>query len=356
MDRVRAAVRQEGLAVPAGKAAPRAQEAAIVALGASVPERALTNAELEKMVDTSDEWIRTRTGIRERRIAPPGTPTSELGAAAAREALQAARMGPEELDLIVLATFSPDCPFPATACAVQARLGARNAAAFDVAAACAGFIYGLSVAQQFVRTGAAKNALVVGAEVLSSVVDYRDRNTCILFGDGAGAAVVRSAESARDAGQPAHRVVSTRLASDGSGFELLWIPAGGSRRPATEETVRAREHYIRMNGREVFKIAVQRFRDSIEQAAADAGWAVGEIDLVVPHQVNTRIIDSVVERLGIPPEKVFQNLDRYGNTSAASIPLALHEAEKAGRLKPGNKVVLAAVGGGITWAGAALVW
>lgn len=348
--------REKGLIVPEQTSVMPGDEAAIVSLGVAVPECVLTNSDLEKMVETSDEWIRTRTGIRERRIAPKGTPTSDLAVAAARQALEAARMLPEELDLIVLATFSPDCPFPATACAVQAKLGARNAAAFDVAAACAGFIYGLSVAQQFVRAGAAQNVLLVGAEVLSSVVDYRDRNTCILFGDGAGAAVIRSTGAAGRAGQERHRVLSTRLGSDGSMFELLWIPAGGSRKPASLETVNAREHYIHMNGREVFKVAVQKFRESIELAAADAGWDVSDIDLIVPHQVNTRIIDAVVERLGIPQEKVFQNLDKYGNTSAASIPLALHEAEKSGRLRPGYKVVLAAVGGGITWAGSALVW
>jgi 3-oxoacyl-[acyl-carrier-protein] synthase-3 len=325
----------------------------IAGLGVAVPSKALTNRDLEKLVDTSDEWITTRTGIRERRIAEPGTPTSDLAAEAARGALEAAGIAAADLDLIVLATFSPDCPFPATACAVQAKIGAANAAAFDVQAACSGFIYGLSVASQYLLTGAARTALVVGAEVLSSVVDYADRNTCILFGDGAGAAVLTPSEGGPHEG---HEIIATHIASDGSGFELLWIPAGGSRRPTTRQTVDAREHFVRMNGREIFKIAVKKFQESIERAARTAGWALEEVDLVVPHQVNTRIIDACAERLGMPVERMFQNLPKYGNTSAASIPLALHEAEAEGRLGPGSKVVLAAVGGGITWASAALRW
>ncbi len=328
---------------------PRLRSAAIAGLGVAVPERVLTNLDLEKMVDTSDEWIRTRTGISERRVVEPGTATSDLGTEAAREALNAAGVSPDEIDIIVLATFSPDCPYPATACALQEKLGAVRAAAFDIQAMCSGFVYGLAIASQFIRTGAAGKVLVVGAEVLSSLLDYRDRNTCILFGDGAGAAVLGP-------GEGRHEILHTMIGSDGSGFELLWQPAGGARRPASAETVSAREHYLHMNGRAIFKIAVHKFLDGIKSAAEAADWELDEIDLVVPHQVNTRIIDAVVERLGIAPEKVYQNLTRYGNTSAASIPLALYEADKAGRLAPGDKVVLVAVGGGITWGSVAIRW
>jgi len=329
----------------------------IAGLGVAVPDRILTNQDLEKMVDTSDEWIRTRTGIRERRVVAPGTPTSDLAAAAARGAIAEAGISPEDLDLVILATFSPDCPFPATACAVQEKIGARNAAAFDIQAACSGFIYGLAVGAQFLRTGAARHCLLIGAEVLSSVLDYQDRNTCVLFGDAAGAAVLTAGEAGAsvEGGVP-REVLATRLGSDGSGFELLWIPAGGSRRPTSRQTVDSRDHFLKMEGRAIFKIAVHKFQESIQEAAEAAGWALDEVDLIVPHQVNTRIIDAYVARLGIPGEKVFQNLGSYGNTSAASIPLALHEAVEAGRLGPGGKVILAAVGGGITWGSAAVRW
>jgi 3-oxoacyl-[acyl-carrier-protein] synthase-3 len=222
---------------------------------------------------------------------------------------------------------------------------------------CSGFVYGLAIGTQFVRTGEAERVLLVGAEVLSSVLDYEDRTTCVLFGDAAGAAVLGPGLARGGGGRAAgHEVLGTWLRSDGSGFELLWQPAGGSRNPASAETVGAREHHLRMNGRRIFKIAVHKFQEGIRRAAAGAGWGLDEVDLVVPHQVNTRIIDAVVERLEISPEKIFQNLDRYGNTSAASIPLALAEAESAGRLKPGDRVVLAAVGGGITWGSAAVRW
>jgi 3-oxoacyl-[acyl-carrier-protein] synthase-3 len=327
------------------------RNAAIAGLGVSVPERVLSNFDLEKMIETSDEWIRTRTGIRERRVVDEGVSTSDLGAAAAREALGDAGVSPEDLDIIVVATFSPDCPYPATACAVQAKIGAKNAAAFDVSAMCSGFVYGLSVAQQFVRTGAAGNVLLIGAEVLSSVVDYQDRNTCVLFGDAAGAAVLVPCD-----GQAGREVLTTTMGSFGEGFELLWAPAGGSRKPVTEEVVKRREQYLKMNGREIFKLAVHKFQQGIREAADAVGWSLGEIDLVVPHQVNTRIIQAVVSRIGIPEEKFVQNLDRYGNTSAASIPLALYETVKEGRLNSGDKVILVAVGGGVTWGSAAVRW
>lgn len=329
--------------------------ATIAGLGMSVPERTLTNFDLEKMVETSDEWIRTRTGISERRVAEEGVSASDLGSAAAREALGEAGVAPEDLDLIVLATFSPDCPYPATACAVQAKIGAKNAAAFDVSAMCSGFVYGLSIAQQYIRTGAARNVLLIGTEVLSSVLDYQDRNTCVLFGDAAGAVVlVPSGDGGGRLGR--REVLATTMGTYGEGFELLWTPAGGSRKPVTEEVVKAREHYLKMNGREIFKFAVHKFQQGIRDAAAAVGWSLDEIDLVVPHQVNTRIIKAIVSRIGIPAEKFFQNLERYGNTSAASIPLALYEAVKEGRLKTGDRLVLVAVGGGITWGSAAVRW
>lgn len=328
---------------------PRLKHASIAGLGAVAPEKVLTNFDLERMVETSDEWIRTRTGIRERRVAEPGTPTSDLAAGAARGALAKAGVAAGALDLVIVATFSPDCPYPATACAVQEKIGARNAAAFDVQAMCSGFVYALAIGSQFLKTGAAGKVLVIGAEVLSSVLDYTDRDTCILFGDAAGAAVLTRETDG-------HEILDTWLGSDGSGYELLWAPAGGSRFPASAETVQRREHFLRMQGKKVFRVAVHKFQEGIRRAAEAAGWGLGDIDLVVPHQVNTRIIDAIVERLGIPGEKVFQNLDRYGNTSAASIPLALFEAEEAGLLKPGHKVVLAAVGGGMTFGSAAIRW
>jgi 3-oxoacyl-[acyl-carrier-protein] synthase-3 len=321
----------------------------IAGLGASVPEKVLTNADLEKIVETSDEWIRTRTGISERRVVEPGTYTSDLSAAASREALERAGVAAEELDLIIMGTFTGDCPFPATACVVQEKIGAKNAAAFDVSAMCSGFVYSLSVGSQFIMTGAADKILVIGADVLTSITDYEDRNTCILFGDAAGAVVLTP-------GDGGHEVLNTWMGSDGSGYELLWGPAGGARRPASEETVRNREHYLKMNGKKVFRVAVHKFQEGIRRAARSAGWELDEIDLVVPHQVNTRIIDAIVERLEIPGDRVYQNLDRYGNTSAASIPLALHEADARGRLGPGAKLVLAAVGGGITFGSAAIRW
>jgi 3-oxoacyl-[acyl-carrier-protein] synthase-3 len=329
--------------------------AAVAGVGVSVPERALTNFDLEKMVETSDEWIRTRTGIRERRIVSDGVCTSDLAAEAARGALAEAGVAAEDVDLIILATFSPDCPYPATACATQAKIGAGNAAAFDLSAMCSGFVYGLSVAQQYIRTGAAETVLLIGAEVLSSVLDYRDRNTCVLFGDAAGAVLLKPCDKPCDGGGAGEVLVAT-MGTFGEGYEFLWAPAGGSRTPVTEDVVKRREQYLKMNGREIFKLAVHKFQDGIRDAAAAAGWGLDEIDLVVPHQVNKRIIKAVISRIGIPEDRFYQNLERYGNTSAASIPLALYEAVHEGRLKRGDKVILAAVGGGITWGSAAVRW
>jgi 3-oxoacyl-[acyl-carrier-protein] synthase-3 len=329
--------------------APALRAAHVAGVGVSIPERVMKNAEFEKLVETSDEWITTRTGIRERRIADAETATSDMGAAAAKSALEQAGVAAEDLDLVIVATFTGDCPYPSTACAVQRKIGAVNAGAFDVSAMCSGFIYALSIATQFVRAGAASNVLIIGAEKLSSVTDFTDRTTCILFGDAAGAAVVTASGEGRE-------VLGTWLGADGNGFELLWQPAGGAVKPTSVETVEAREHFLRMRGRDVFKVAVKKFQAGIRRAAEMAGWDLSEIDLVVPHQVNTRIINAVVERLGIPEDRIVQNLDRFGNTSAASIPVALHEAIESGRLKPGSKVVFSAVGGGMTWGAAALRW
>jgi 3-oxoacyl-[acyl-carrier-protein] synthase-3 len=339
----------EAVAEAIDRTAQRLRPALITGLGAAVPDKVLTNFDLEKMVDTSDEWIRTRTGIRERRIVEPGTGASSLAAAAARGALEEAGIAAEDLDLVIVGTFTPDHPFPACACLVQEMIGARGAAAFDLNAMCSGFVYGLAVGSQFVTTGAMERVLVIGVEVLSAVTDYQDRNTCILFGDAAGAAVVTASPTG-------HEVLNTWMSADGSGFKLIWAPAGGSSRPPTEETVRGREHFLKMEGRKVFRVAVHKFQEGIRRAAEAAGWGLDEIDLIVPHQVNTRIIDAIVERLEIPGETVYQNLDRYGNTSAASVPLALHEAHASGALRPGAKVVLVAVGGGLTFASAAIRW
>lgn len=321
----------------------------ILGVGRFVPERVLTNHDLEKMVDTSDEWITTRTGIRERRIAPPGMATSDMAIAAAKAAMDMAGVGAEELDLIIAATVTPDMLFPSTACLVQAALGAWRAAAFDLSAGCSGFVYALSVASQYVAAGAAKRVLVMGAETLSRITDYEDRNTCVLFGDGAGAAVI----GAKDGNSG---ILAFDLGADGGGADLLCVPAGGSRKPTTAETLAGRGHFIKMEGKQVFRFAIRVVEESVITVLKKAGADVGDIDLFIPHQANVRIIDYAVERLGIPREKVFVNLDRYGNTSAASIPIALSEAVEQGRVGPGSLVVMVGFGAGLTWGSCALRW
>lgn len=328
---------------------PETVRPGILGVGRFVPERVLTNHELEKMVDTSDEWITTRTGIRERRIAPPGVATSDMAVAAARAAMDMARVGSQELDLIITATVTPDMIFPSTACLVQAALSAERAAAFDLSAGCSGFVYALSVASQYVATGAARHVLVIGAETLSRITDYQDRNTCVLFGDGAGAAVV--GPKGADGG-----ILAFDLGADGAGADLLYIPAGGARRPASAETLAGRSHFIKMEGKQVYRFATRVVEESTAAVLARAGADVGDIDLFIPHQANIRIIDHAVERLGIAREKVFVNLDRYGNTSAASIPIALAEAVEQGRLSPGDLVVMVGFGAGLTWGACALRW
>lgn len=321
----------------------------ILGVGKYVPERVLTNADLEKMVDTNDEWIVTRTGIKERRIAAPGQATSDLAYEASLEALEKAGISAEQLDLIIVATVTPDMAFPSAACLLQEKLGAKKAAAFDLSAACAGFIYGLANGANFVATGTYKHVLVVGADCLSRITDYTDRNTCILFGDGAGAVVL--GEVAQGRGFQAFE-----LGADGSGGELLKIEGGGSRCPATLESVEAKHHFIYMSGKDVYKFAVRVMGTSAEEALHKAGIAKADVDLLIPHQANIRIINAALDRLELSEDKCMVNIDKYGNMSSASIPVALAEAIEQGRLQEGDKLVLVGFGGGLTWGASVLVW
>ncbi|MBI5018342.1 MAG: ketoacyl-ACP synthase III [Deltaproteobacteria bacterium] len=324
--------------------------ARILGTGSCVPDNVVTNFDLAKRVDTSDEWIQERTGIRERRIALPGVRTSELCEDAARRALAAAGVEPAELDLVVVATATPDMPFPSTACFLQERLGIRGQMAFDVTAACTGFLYGLTIADQFVSTGKARRALVIGAELLSRIIDWEDRGTCVLFGDGAGAVVLGPSE-AQDRG-----ILATRMAADGSFWSILNLPGGGTAHPTTLETVGAGLHKVKMHGNEVFKVAVRSLHEMAEAVLAEAGLDGRDLSLFIPHQANRRIIDAVSKRLGVPVDKVYVNVDRFGNTSSASIPIALDEVVRAGRLSPGDTVLLDAFGGGVTYGAALLRW
>ena len=321
----------------------------IVGIGSYVPDRILTNADLEKMVDTTDEWITTRTGIKERHIAAPDQPSSDLGAEAARRALADAGLSPEDVDMIVLGTITPDMGFPNTACFVQAKIGAKNAFCFDIEAACSGFLYALEIGRQFVSTGTMETVLVIASEKITSILDWQDRNTCVLFGDGAGAVVLQ----ARGA---AHGVMSSVLGSDGTLAELLMLPGGGSRYPATEETVRQRLHYMKMAGREVFKHAVTNMSRAALDALKSSGLGIEDIRWIIPHQANLRIIEAIGERLGVGKDKVVVNLDRYGNTSAATIPLALDELYRQGKLQKHDKVLMVAFGGGFTWGASVVEW
>ena len=319
-------------------------ECRIAGTGRYVPEKVLTNTDLEKIVETSDEWIIKRTGIRERRIAAEDQSTSDLALEAARVALDRAGLAAEDLDAIILATLTPDTYCPAGACYVQNLLGATNACAFDLSAACTGFVYGITVGSSLVRAGVHKNVLVLGAETLSRFIDYTDRNTCILFGDGAGAAVLSRAEEGSDS-----RLLDHYLRSDGGGTDLIIMPGGGARRPASYDTVDGKLHFLSMQGNDVFKFATKSMQTLIETAIERNELSVDDLDLVVPHQVNSRIIDTVLRKVDIPKEKIYLNLQRYGNTSAASVPMALHEAVEEGRVQPGNLVLLVAFGAGLTW-------
>jgi 3-oxoacyl-[acyl-carrier-protein] synthase-3 len=321
----------------------------IAGLGSYVPERVLTNLDFEQLVDTSDEWIVQRTGIRERRFAKEGEATSDLCLHAARRALEAAQCEPSDVDLIIVGTLTPDYLLPSTACLVQDRLGAKKAGAFDVAAACTGFLTALHTAEGFIAAGRAKRVLVLGAETLSRFLDMQDRTSCILFGDAAGAAVLAPLE---ECGRG--EVLRTALGSDGSAYEIIHMKGGGSRQPPTQESIERGDHFIRLRGREVYRFAVTKMADLILEAAGE--HAQDEIGLIVPHQVNQRIIESAVERLGWSMDKVMINIDRYGNTSAATVPVALDEAWRSGRLEPGKLIILVAFGAGLTWGSTLIRW
>lgn len=337
--------------------APPTALACIAGTGSYLPTRVMTNQELEKMVETSDEWIRTRTGIRERRVAAPEQATSDLAVEAARLAMANAGVEAGQVDAVIVATITPDSGFPATACLVQKALGIpTTAAAFDVNAACTGFLYGLECARGLLSTGSYRNVLLIGAETLSRITDYTDRGTCILFGDGAGAAVLTPPKSGQEDARGGHEVLSVFLGADGAHGHLLSMPAGGSRKPASHATVDAHEHFLRMEGREVFKLAVYGMIEAAHGALERAGVTAADLALVIPHQANLRIIDAVAERLEVGRDRVFVNVDRYGNCSAATTIVALDEARREGRLKSGDYVLLLAFGAGMTWGGAVIRW
>ncbi|MFS8212115.1 beta-ketoacyl-ACP synthase III [Paenibacillus polymyxa] len=321
----------------------------VIGTGKYVPEKILTNKDLEAIVETSDEWIVSRTGIQERHIAAPEQATSDLAYEAAIKALESAGMTAQDLDLIIVATVTPDMAFPSTACILQDKLGAKGAAAFDLSAACSGFVYGLATATSFIKTGIYNNALIIGADCLSRITDYTDRNTCVLFGDGAGAVVIGEVPEGRG-------FQSFDLGAEGAGGSLLKLEAGGSRLPASADTLENKQHYIYMNGREVFKFAVRVMGTATVEVLEKAGLSKDDIDLFVPHQANIRIIQSAMQRLDLPEEKVVVNVHKYANTSAASIPLALVEAAEEGRMKEGDRVLMVGFGGGLTWGASVLVW
>ena len=321
----------------------------ILGIGHYVPEKTVTNFDMEKIVDTSDQWITERTGIKQRHFAAPEEATSDMSVIAAQRALEDAGVAPEEIELVIVGTASPDHAFPSTACLVQDRLGCKNAAAFDLSAGCSGFVYNLAVASQMIKTGLYQKALIIGAETLSRIMNFTDRNTCVLFGDGAGAAVVGVVEEGEG-------VLGIELGADGSGGKFLVQPAGGSRKPATPETAAAHEHTIHMSGQDVFKFAIQIMGTAAKRALKAANMKAEELDLLVPHQANMRIITSAAKRLKMPMEKVWVNVDKYANTSAASIPIALCEAQAAGALKKGDNILLVGFGAGLTWASIVLKW
>ena len=321
----------------------------IIGTGSHLPERVLTNAELEKLVDTTDEWITTRTGIKERRIAADGETTSDMAANAARAAMEDAGISADEIDLIILATITPDFFMPSTACVVQTKIGATRAACFDISAACSGFLYAIEIAQQFITSHTFNTILVIGADKLSSIVNWKDRNTCVLFGDGAGAAILRHRAHG-------HGVIATRMGSNGGLADLLQVPGGGSACPITAANVGQDLQFIRMEGRETFKHAVTNLVDSARKVLDDAGLQSSDLACVIPHQANLRIISAVAERLEVPLDRVMVNLDRYGNTSAAAVAIALDEANRTGRMKVGDYVLLVVFGGGMTWASSVIQW
>ncbi len=320
----------------------------ILGVGKYLPKKVLTNHDLEKMVDTSDEWITTRTGVKERRIVSKTEAASDLAIKASEEALKNAGLTAEDIDLIIVATVTPDTQFPSTACFVQRSLQAKNAVCFDVSAACSGFIYAIVIAQQFVARGTYKNALVIGTEVMSSVTDWEDRNTCVLFGDGAGAVVMGEVKSGG--------ILSTYLGSDGTFTDMLMIPGGGSRNPADHKTIDSRLHYIKMRGNELFKVAVKTMADAASEALKKAGLNCDDVDCFIPHQANARIIQAVAKRISLAEEKVFLNIEKYGNMSSASLAIALCEAVEVGRIKKGDIIVLDAFGAGLVWGACVIKW
>jgi 3-oxoacyl-[acyl-carrier-protein] synthase-3 len=323
--------------------------ASIIGTGSYVPEKILSNADLERLVDTNDEWIVTRTGIRQRRIAAPEQSTSDLAAEAANAAMQNAGVTPEELDMIIVATVTPDMFFPSTACFVQTKIGAKNAVCFDVSAACSGFLFALETARQFIASGARRTVLVIGAEKLSTIVDWSDRNTCVLFGDGAGAAILRHKPGARG-------VIHTHMGSDGKQSEILYIPGGACRTPVTAENAALRLNTIKMNGKETYKQAVIAMLDAGNRVLEAGGIRAEELACIIPHQANARIIEAIADRMHLPLERFLINLDRFGNTSAAAVAIALDEANRSGRMKEGEYVLLVVFGGGLTWAGSLIQW
>jgi 3-oxoacyl-[acyl-carrier-protein] synthase III len=321
----------------------------IVGTGSYVPDRVLTNADLEKMVDTTDEWIFTRTGIKERRIAADYQCTSDLGTEAARRAMEQANVREDEIDLIICATITPDMPFPATACLIQQKLGAKNAAAFDMEAACSGFLYGLEIGQQFITSCTYNTVLVIGAEKLSTIIDWQDRQTCVLFGDGAGAAILRSRGEE-------HGILTTCMGADGSQADILLMPAGGAKYPASKESVSAGMHHLKMAGKEVYKNAVIAMQTAAKDALRKCNLTIDDIKCVIPHQANSRIIEALADRLGAPMDRVYMNLHRYGNVSAASVAIALDEAAREGRFQRGDLILLVVFGSGLTWASCVIQW
>ncbi|HUB86674.1 MAG TPA: beta-ketoacyl-ACP synthase III [Verrucomicrobiae bacterium] len=321
----------------------------ITGIGSYVPEKILTNADLEKMVDTSDEWITTRTGIKERHLAAKDEFTSDMAARAAQRAMKMAGVTADQIDLIIVATITPDMPFPATACLLQHKIGATRAAAFDLEAACSGFIYGLEIGQQFIMSRTYDTVLVVGAEKLSAITDWTDRNTCVLFGDGAGAVILQNRENS-------HGLLTAVMGADGEKANLLFMPAGGSRCPASKDTVDGRMHFLRMEGKETFKNAVQAMLSAAREVLRRCEIDIAKIKCIIPHQANRRIIDAVGERLGAKPEQLFINLQKYGNTSAASVAIALDEAVASGKISRGDLVLLVVFGAGLTWGAAVIEW
>ncbi|MEJ6952162.1 beta-ketoacyl-ACP synthase III [Natronospora cellulosivora (SeqCode)] len=324
------------------------KKATITGIGKYVPPKVLTNADLEKMVDTSDEWIRSRTGIIERHIVEDNVTTADIGYEAAKAAIDDSDIRAEDLDLIIVATVTPDMAFPATACLIQEKLGAKKAAAFDLEAGCSGFVYSLAVGAQFIESGLYKNVLVIGAETLSKITDWEDRSTCVLFGDGAGAAVLQATDKGG--------MLAFDLGADGAGGKSLYIPGGGSLNPSSEITIEEKKHYIKMEGNQVFKFAVKTMGQASVNVIEKAGLSPDDVDLLVPHQANTRIIEAAANRLNLGEDKVFVNLPYYGNTSSASVPIALVEAKEAGLVKNGDVIVLVAFGAGLTWASTVIEW